>query len=66
MKNNYYINQDHGSPFDRGGADKFYGRERDPHFYPEGSYNGEKITQLTNRQIAEYNFGYDLQQAHKD
>jgi hypothetical protein len=62
---NCYINQEHGSPFDRGGADSYYGRERDPHYYPEGSYRGEKITQLTQRELAEYNFGYDLQVAKK-
>ena len=35
----------HGSPFDRGSADAYYGRESDPHYYPAGSYVGERIGQ---------------------
>ena len=33
----------HGSPFDRGSADSHYGRPQDPHWYPEGSYRGDRI-----------------------
>jgi hypothetical protein len=57
---NCYIDDSNGSPFDRGCADKVYGRERLPHKYPEGTYKGERVTSLNNREIAEYNFGYDL------
>ena len=35
-------NETHGSPFDRGSADSWYGRERKPHFYPNGTYNGRR------------------------
>ena len=49
----------HGSLFDRGGADSWYDRPRTPHWYPEGSYVGERITDLTEQEIAEYNAGYD-------
>ena len=37
----------HGSLFDRGSADSFYGRPTDPHWYPDGSYNGVVVTALT-------------------
>ena len=49
----------HGSPYDRGGADSYYRRPANPHYYPQGSYNGEVITDLTDEQIAEYYRGYE-------
>jgi hypothetical protein len=41
----------HGSLFDRGSADAYYRRAFEPHWYPEGTYNGEKITNLTSEEI---------------
>lgn len=32
------MNHDHGSPWDRGSADAWYGRPRNPHKYPNGTY----------------------------
>ena len=52
-------NTSHGSPYERGCADKVYGRQRDPHKYPEGSYKGERVTGLSAQELAEYNYGYD-------
>jgi hypothetical protein len=49
----------HGSPFDRGGADSYYGRGRDPHYYPNGSYNGEPVVELTAEELEAYNAGFD-------
>ena len=49
----------HGSLWDRGAADSYYSRPRDPHWYPEGSYNGDPISQLNPYEIAEYLAGYD-------
>jgi len=53
--------QAHGNPFDRGSADSYYHRERNPHYYPEGSYNGDRITedQMTSAEIEAYHAGYD-------
>ena len=48
-----------GSLYDRGGADSVYGRSRDPHWYPEGTYKGDPVKDLTPHEIAEYNAGYD-------
>ena len=50
----------HGGLYDRGSADSYYGRARDPHWFPEGTYNGEKITGLTAEEVTEYNAGYDF------
>ena len=49
----------HGSLFDRGSADSWYHRPRDPHWYPEGSYNGERIEATDPADIAEYLAGYE-------
>ena len=56
----------HGSLFDRGSADSYYGRGRDPHWYPTGSYNGEKITGLTAAELEEYHAGYDYNEQYGD
>ena len=50
----------HGSPFDRGSADSWYSRAPDPHWYPEGSYRGERINQsdMTPAEIQAYIAGY--------
>lgn len=49
----------HGSPYDRGAADSYYGRPRNPHYYPEGTYNGQEVTDLTSEELEAYNAGYD-------
>jgi hypothetical protein len=51
----------HGGPFDRGSADSYYHRARDPHYYPEGSYNSDRITedQMTPAMLEAYHAGYD-------
>ena len=46
------------SLYNRGAADSYYHRPRDPHWYREDSYNGEVIYDLTADEIAEYNTGY--------
>jgi len=49
----------HGGLFDRGSADSYYSRPRDPHWYPEGSYHGTKVTKLNDIEIQAYMAGYD-------
>lgn len=49
----------HGSLWDRGSADSYYGRPRSPHWWPLGTGNGEKITDLTTEERAEYLAGYE-------
>lgn len=55
--------ESHGSPYDRGSADSYYQRARSPHYYPQGSYVGEPVTDLTPEQVAAYNAGYDENEA---
>lgn len=51
----------HGSPFDRGSADSWYGRPRKPHWYPQGTGRGEMIaeSEMTPGELEHYNAGYD-------
>lgn len=60
------INRSHGSPFDRGSADSYYHRPRDPHYYPLGTYNGERVTDLTPEQVEEYLAGYEYNERFGD
>ena len=56
----------HGSLYDRGGADSYYGRERYPHWYPNGTYNGDCVLGVAEDEIAEYMAGYDWNEEHGD
>lgn len=49
----------HGSLFDRGAADSYYHRQRNPHWFPNGTYNNPKVTDLTEEEVAEYLAGYE-------
>jgi len=57
----FKYNTEHGSPYDRGSADAYYGRKKDPHWWPEGSYNGKRVSclDMTAIQIEAYLAGYD-------
>lgn len=62
------VNQRHGSPYDRGSADKYYGRY-DPHYYEGATYSSPrvKITKKTHpKEWEEYHAGYDSHNDRKD
>ena len=48
------MNKEHGSPYDRGGADSYYDRM----FIPHSLYDGEPNYDLTEEEIEEYRQGY--------
>jgi hypothetical protein len=50
-----------GSAKDRGQSDKWYARDRVPHFYVGGTYTSKRIDEpfMTVKEVAEYNQGYD-------
>ena len=50
----------HGGPFDRGGADFWYGRSSNPHYYVGGTGTSERINRkdMTKAEIAAYHAGY--------
>jgi hypothetical protein len=51
----------HGSPYDRGSADSYYGRRRDPHYYPNGTGNEPRVNYkaMTPDEVVAYHAGYD-------
>ena len=58
------MTQEHGSPYDRGSADSFYGRQANPHYMVDGA----RVEQadMTAAQIAEYEAGYDDNEKQTD
>ena len=60
--------QFHGSPFDRGAADSYYGRPQDPHWFPEGTYKGRRIDSpdMTMKELRAYFAGYEYNEQHGD
>lgn len=66
LKGPQWIRTNHGSLFDRGTADSYYGRAIDPHWYPEGTYEGSKVTELTREEISEYLAGYQWNERYGD
>ena len=57
-------NASHGSPFDRGSADSYYGRTQDPHKYPNGTGNAPRVegSDMTIAEMREYYRGYEYNQ----
>jgi len=54
----------HGGPYDRGGADYYYRRPNNPHYYLGSTgMPSEQIKQskMSEKQIAEYNEGWEDQ-----
>ena len=58
----------HGSPQDRGSADRYYGRPYNPHYYPSGTGKGIRIefAQMTDEQVVEYDYGFDNEEDRKN
>lgn len=53
------MNQEHGSPWDRGFADAWYARSVYPHKYPNGTYVPPLVELTDPTEIAEYMAGYN-------
>lgn len=53
-------NTRHGGPFDRGSADSYYGRRRNPHYYVGGTGHSKPIMELTADELDAYHAGYDF------
>ena len=51
----------HGSPYDRGSADYYYGRGSNPHCYPNGTGNAPrvKVEDMTQAELDAYHAGYE-------
>ena len=53
--------KEHGDPFDRGSADSYYGRKRNPHIGGVGGNSGPHIgiSLMSVEEIEAYHAGYD-------
>jgi hypothetical protein len=62
------IDKSHGSAWDRGSADAYYGRPASPHKWPDGTYKGKRVgeAELTKEEIQAYNEAYNSQTEHKE
>jgi hypothetical protein len=58
----------HGSPRDRGSADRYYGRRYEPHYYPSGTGKGIRIIEvlMTKEQVTAYKDGWDNEEDRKE
>ncbi len=54
-----FVRKNHGSLFDRGSADSYYGRARDPHYGGVGGDSGPRVKVTDPESVAEYMAGYD-------
>jgi hypothetical protein len=59
LKGWQFVRGTHGCLYDRGSADSYYGRRRDPHYGGVGGDSGKRVDQLTADEVAEYQAGYD-------
>jgi hypothetical protein len=59
--------KNHGSLYDRGSADSYYGRGRNPHYGGVGGDSGPRVDQgLSIDEIAEYYAGYEYNERFGD
>ena len=54
-----FIRENHGSLFDRGSADSYYGRAPDPHYGGVGGDSGIRVKVMYAEAVAEYMAGYE-------
>jgi hypothetical protein len=66
LKGPQFDRKQHGSLFDRGSADSYYSRWQEPHWWPQGTGHGVKITDLTPEEVAEYQAGYEYNERWGD
>ncbi len=62
------FNTRHGGPFDRGGADFWYNRGFDPHYYTGNTYTSDRVekTDMRAEELAAYRAGYEEAEAQGD
>ena len=64
--NGKQYDKEHGSFFDRGAADSYYHRGREPHRGGVGGDSGPRIAAVTDEEIEAYNAGYDYNEQFGD
>ncbi len=61
-----FIRKNHGSLYDRGSADSYYGRGRTPHYGGVGGDSGKRVEVTDTESVAEYMAGYDYNERFGD
>jgi hypothetical protein len=59
LKGWQFVRENHGSLYDRGAADSYYGRAPDPHYGGVGGDSGIRVTVMYAEAVAEYMAGYE-------
>ena len=60
------FDKQHGSFFDRGSSDSYYGRIRNPHRGGVGGMSGPRIAAETAEELEAYHAGYDYNEEFGD
>ncbi len=67
LKGWQFVRENHGSLYDRGSADSYYGRARSPHYGGVGGESGPRVDQgLSIDEIKEYYAGYEYNEQFGD
>jgi hypothetical protein len=66
LKGPEFVRKQHGSLFDRGSADSYYGRRQDPHYGGVGSDFGDRVDVTDADSVAEYLAGYEYNERFGD
>jgi hypothetical protein len=61
-----FIRKNHGSLYDRGSADSYYGRMPNPHYGGVGGESGQRVNVADAESVAEYQAGYDYNERFGD
>ncbi len=61
-----FVRSKHGSLYDRGSADSYYGRSRQPHYGGVGGESGPRVAVTDPQSVAEYMAGYDYNERFGD
>ncbi len=61
-----FVRSNHGSLYDRGSADSYYGRSRQPHYGGVGGESGQRVAVTDPQSVAEYMAGYDYNERFGD
>ena len=61
-----HYDKSHGSFFDRGSADSYYGRPRDPHRGGVGGNSGLRVDAVFESELEAYHAGYDYNEEFGD
>lgn len=63
LKGWQFVRGTHGCLYDRGSADSYYGRARDPHYGGVGGDSGARVSVNDDESVAEYMAGYNDNEA---